>query len=244
AAMQRDITAERHNLPAVIAWSRLDPKKNHLALVRAFARSPELQRSANLLIVTRGVPDPLRNASAAPPAERGVIESLVKEIHTSGLGEAVSAFSLAGQDALAALYRWGAQGGSVFCLPAGYEPFGLSIVEAMASGLPVVATKHGGPWEITSGGEAGLLADPSDPDDLAARLLDLLRSRELWREHSEKGYRRATQRYNWPHTAEGYAELAREAASRKPRADHEPLPEFGETLPRLQSWSPAPDNAP
>ena len=65
AAIERDISPERHNLPAVIAWSRLDPKKNHLALVRAFARSPGLKQRANLIIVTRGVPDPLRNASEA-----------------------------------------------------------------------------------------------------------------------------------------------------------------------------------
>ena len=241
AAIERDIPPERRDLPAVIAWSRLDPKKNHLALVRAFARSPGLKQRANLLIVTRGVPDPLRNASAAPPAERGVIESLVKEIRASTLVEAVSAFSLAGQDALAALYRWGAEGGSVFCLPAEHEPFGLSLVEAMASGLPVVATKNGGPREITNHGEAGLLADPHDPDDLAARLLDLLANSELWREHAENGYRRATSRYSWSAAAESYAGLARYAASRKPRA-REPLPRFasGAELPRLRQWSPAP----
>ncbi len=242
AAIERDIAPDRRDLPFVIAWSRLDPKKNHLALVEAFARGSELRRRANLLIVTRGVPDPLRNASAAPPAERGVIESLAREIRASGLGEAVSAFSLAGQDALAALYRWGAQSGSVFCLPADYEPFGLSVVEAMASGLPVVATENGGPLEITAGGEIGLLADPHDPGDLAARLLDLLANPALWREHAENGYRRATRRYSWSTAAEGYADLARSAASRRPREGREPLPPFasGAELPRLQHWSPAP----
>ena len=249
-AMERDISPERRNLPAVIDWSRLDPKKNHLGLVRAFARSPELHRRANLLIVTRGVPDPLRNASAAPPAERAVIEELARGIQDSGLGEAVSAFSLAGQDALAALYRWGAEGGSVFCLPAGYEPFGLSLVEAMASGLPVVATKNGGPREITAGGEIGLLADPHDPSDLAARLLDLIANPGLWREHAENGCRRAARRYSWQAAAESYAELAREASSRGLRT-REPLPDFATgdfasgdvasgQLPRLKSWRPAP----
>lgn len=242
AAIERDIADERRKLPAVIAWSRLDPKKNHLALVHAFAKNSELRQRANLLIVTRGVPDPLRNASAAPPAERGVIESLVQEIRASGLGETVSAFSLAGQDALAALYRWGAQGGSVFCLPADYEPFGLSLVEAMAAGLPVVATKNGGPQEITAGGEIGLLADPHDPSDLATRLLELIAGPELWREHAENGHRRATQRYSWSAAAEGYAELARSAVSRKLRAEREPLPHFasGAELPRLRRWTSAP----
>jgi sucrose-phosphate synthase len=65
----------------------------------------------------------------------------------------------------------------VFCLPAEYEPFGLNVVEAMAVGLPVVATSNGGPREITNEGNAGLMADPHDPTDIAAKLLRLFSER-------------------------------------------------------------------
>jgi sucrose-phosphate synthase len=122
AALARDIVPERRGLPAVIAWSRLDPKKNHLALVRAFAHWPDLRERANLIMITRGLDDPLREPDAATPNEQAVLRPIVAEIEQADLWGCVSAFSLAGQDAAAALYRWGAQAGCVFCLPANPHP--------------------------------------------------------------------------------------------------------------------------
>jgi len=65
----------------------------------------------------------------------------------------------------------------VFVLPSVQpEPFGLSLVEALASGVPAVATAHGGPLEILDGlgPDAGRLVPPGNPDALAAAAIDLL----------------------------------------------------------------------
>jgi sucrose-phosphate synthase len=245
AALVRDIAPERRSLPAVIAWSRLDPKKNHLALVRAFACRPDLRTSANLIMITRGLDDPLREPEAATPEEQAVLRPLVAEIERAGLWGSVSAFNLAGQDAVAALYRWGAQTGGVFCLPARHEPFGLSVIEAMAAGLPVVATSNGGPQEITGRGRAGLLADPDDDAELAGQLLRLLGDPEAWRTYAARGRERVLQRYNWHRTAESYAGLAAKIARGERAGDASyPLPDFARRseaveLPRLESWEPA-----
>ena len=243
AAHERDIAPERRALPAVIAWSRLDPKKNHLALVRAFAHSPELKERANLLIVTRGLDDPLRDATEATGQQETVLRDVVSEVEGSDLWGQVSAFNLSGQLALAALYRWGAETGGVFCLPAEYEPFGLTLVEAMAVGLPVVATHNGGPREITDGGRAGLLADPHDPAEIAAKLLQLLSDNDAWRAFAERGRERARTVYSWRRTAEGYLRLADEISRGERRGDPTfPLPEFFDgtgTLPRLHDWETA-----
>jgi len=242
AAHERDIGSARRSLPAVIAWSRLDPKKNHRVLVEAFARHPELGERANLIVITRGLDDPLRDPDSAPEEERPVLHGLICEVERSNLWGRVSAFSLSGQVTLAALYRWGTQNGGVFCLPAEYEPFGMTVVEAMAVGLPVVATKNGGPRETTDEGRAGLLADPHDPDDIAAQLLRLLSDREAWQAHADRGRRRARERYNWRRTAESYLRLSEEAARGERRGDSTfPLPEFARrpapaALPRLKSW--------
>jgi sucrose-phosphate synthase len=245
AALARDIAPERGGLPAVIAWSRLDPKKNHLTLVRAFSHRPELRERANLIMITRGLDDPLREPDAATPNEQAVLRPVVDEIERAGLWGCVSAFNLAGQDAVAALYRWGAQIGGVFCLPAKHEPFGLSVIEAMACGLPVVATSNGGPQEITQGGRAGLLADPDDHAQLAEQLLRLLGDPEAWRIYAARGRGRVLEQYNWQRTAEGYARLAREIARGGRAGDGSfPLPDFARqagpvALPRLESWEPA-----
>src|SRR5215210_6095228 len=59
ASLSRDLAPERVGLPCVVASSRFDPKKNHLALVKAFAASPALRESANLVILTGNLENPL-----------------------------------------------------------------------------------------------------------------------------------------------------------------------------------------
>ncbi|HET7269796.1 MAG TPA: glycosyltransferase [Rubrobacter sp.] len=240
AAHERDIDPMRRSLPAVIAWSRLDLKKNHKALVEAFARHPELRERANLIVITRGLDDPLRDPDSAPEEEQTVLRDMISEVERSNLWGSISAFSLSGQTTLAALYRWGIATGGVFCLPAEYEPFGMSVVEAMAVGLPVVATRNGGPHETTDEGRAGLLVDPRDPDDIANQLIRLLSDSETWQTYADRGRERAKERYNWQRTAEGYLRLSEEAARGERRGNTTfPLPEFVRQnigLPRLRSW--------
>ncbi|HEX6083900.1 MAG TPA: glycosyltransferase family 4 protein [Thermoanaerobaculia bacterium] len=59
------------------------------------------------------------------------------------------------------------------------EPFGLVLLEAMASGKPVIATRHGGPVEIVADGETGLLVAPGDVEELAAAMTALLHGAAL-----------------------------------------------------------------
>ena len=125
AMLARDIAAERRELPAIIASSRLDPKKNHLGLLQAFAQSPELQARANLVFFTGALNDPLREDGTAGATEREVLADLRAVVERADLWGKVSAFAVGGQTALAAAYRFLAQRGSVFALTALYEPFGL-----------------------------------------------------------------------------------------------------------------------
>jgi sucrose-phosphate synthase len=193
-----------------------------------------------LLLITRGLDEPLRDAGDATEEQKVVLQDVVSEIERSDLWGCVSAFNLSGQVALAALYRWGADSGGVFCLPAEYEPFGLTVVEAMAVGLPVVATQNGGPREITDEGQAGLLADPHDPTDIAAQLLHLLSEENTWQAYADRGRERAQRVYSWRRTAEGYLQLYEEISQGHRRGDTAlPIPEFirrPDTLPRLQGW--------
>jgi sucrose-phosphate synthase len=74
--LARDMDSERRNYPAIIASSRLDPKKNHVALVRAYGQSPELQARANLVIFTSGLENPLRDEGKAASVEKEVLTQI------------------------------------------------------------------------------------------------------------------------------------------------------------------------
>ncbi len=103
------------------------------------------------------------------------------------------------QNTLVDLYRraW------VFCLPSTYEGFGVPYIEAMASGVPVVASPNVGAREVTHQGRDGVLAEDGE---LGARLLILLQDagvRERWR---QRGLTRA-QDFSWERVCRQYEEV-------------------------------------
>ncbi|MGC9395149.1 MAG: glycosyltransferase [Anaerolineae bacterium] len=206
AMLARDIAEGRRELPAIIASSRLDPKKNHLGLLQAFAQSPELQAKANLVVFTGALDDPLRDDGTARDAEREVLADLRAVVEKANLWGKVSAFAVGGQAALAAAYRFLAQRGSVFALTALYEPFGLAPLEAAAAGLALVVTQNGGPSESLRDGqtEYAVLVDPADPADIARGLTRIFASPETAAEFARRGRQRVLDRYTWERTAQGY----------------------------------------
>jgi sucrose-phosphate synthase len=227
AVLERDLSPERLGLPCIVASSRLDPKKNHLGLVRAFAHSPDLRQRANLVIVTGNIEDPLRDYRHVGETERVVLDSLMAVVDQEHLRGQVSMFALRGQGQLAAGYRFFAALRSVFALTALYEPFGLAPLEAIAAGLPAVVTKFGGPSEsLREGDEAyGLLVDPGDPEETSAALLSLVGKPDRWQQYAETGYRRVRTHYIWQRTAERYLDLIAQAvADPEARRSSERLP--------------------
>lgn len=232
AMFARDIAEERRGLPAIIASSRLDPKKNHLALVQAFAQSPAAQAAANLVIFTGALDDPLRDDAKASPGERAVLAEMRQVIAAHGLWGKVSAFAVQGQPALAAAYRFLAQRpGSLFALTSLYEPFGLAPLEAAAAGLPLVVTRNGGPSEslFEDGVEYGVLVDPADPADIARGLERIVGDPGAWAEFARRGRQRVHDRYTWERTAAGYLhaieELVAAPGARRP-AELLPIPPY------------------
>ena len=91
----------------------------------------------------------------------------------------------------------------VFALSSRYEGFGNVLVEAMACGVPVVATASPGTREIVAVGADGLLVDRHEPDALAAALQRVLLDASL-RERLSKGARANAQRFALPAIAAAY----------------------------------------
>ena len=103
----------------------------------------------------------------------------------------------------------------LFAFPTYYEPFGMVITEAMASGLPVITSRRAGAAEMITEGENGLLLDqPSDADELS-RKLALLLSDESLRKQMGAAARPAAASYTWADVAEDTLQLYSQSLGQK-----------------------------
>ncbi|AVH73817.1 glycosyltransferase [Nostoc sp. 'Lobaria pulmonaria (5183) cyanobiont'] len=227
--LARDIAEARRDLPVILASSRLELKKNILGLVQAFAMSPTLQERANLVLITGALDNPLREEASDEMTEE-VLAPIREAVKENDLWGKISAFGLPhqSQESLAATYRFMVKRRSVFALTALYEPFGLAPLEAAVAGLPVVATKNGGPSESLRQGnqEYGVLVDPEDPADIARGLERLLCDTQEWEYFAQAGQQRVLKTYTWESTAENYLSLLEQILSSpetRPRAELLPI---------------------
>jgi UDP-glucose:(heptosyl)LPS alpha-1,3-glucosyltransferase len=105
----------------------------------------------------------------------------------------------------------------IFVFPTIYEPFGLVIVEAMASGLPVITSRSAGIADFMADGVDGLLlSDPGDINDLAAKIELLLSSAELRKTMGERA-RKTAEKLSWERVAEKTLEVYNSVLKRKRR---------------------------
>ena len=100
-------------------------------------------------------------------------------------------------DEVPAIYRLAASSGGVFVNPALTEPFGLTLLEAAASGLPIVATENGGPVDIINNCKNGVLIDPLDKTAMTEALLKLLNNKTAWSQAARNGVKGVRKHYSW-----------------------------------------------
>jgi len=105
----------------------------------------------------------------------------------------------------------------IVACPSLYEGFGLPAVEAMACGVPVVATSAGALSEIIEDGVTGITVPPGDSDALRDALRRLLLDPELCRRMGEAGRQRVVERFTWRQTALRTAEVYEEVCGRSAR---------------------------
>ena len=161
--------------------------KAYDVLLRAAAIA--VRRNPNLHFVVAGD----RHPDLFPP---------LAALHESlGLGEAFRFVGLIDDipDFLAGL--------DIFALASHREGFSIACVEAMASGMPVVATRSGGPEGIVVDGETGFLVPPDDPNELAERILKLAGDAALRQRFGEAGRRRAAEEFSRERWLNRYAGL-------------------------------------
>ena len=162
------------DLPYILSVGTLQPRKNYLRLIRAFATL----RPGTELAIAGGRGWLYENifAEAAKPGDRVRLLGFVEEAD------------------LPALYR----NAALFAFPSLYEGFGLPVLEAMASGVPVVCSGVSSLPEVARG--AALLVDPLDIGELADALSRVLEDTGLRQEMASKGLARAA-RFTWDRAA-------------------------------------------
>lgn len=200
------IDAER---PMILAVARPDDRKNFETLVKAYGESRKLRELANLVLIM-GRRDNIRDLSAG---QRRVIYNVLGLIDLYDLYGYVAYPKTHHPTDIPELYRWAAKRRGVFINPALTEPFGLTLLEAAASGLPIVATHDGGPQDIIGNCQNGLLVDPTDTQAIEHALLRALTEPQQWDTWSQNGISGVREHYSWQTHATRYLRDVKEIVS-------------------------------
>ena len=205
--------------PLILALSRPDQRKNITALVEAFGQSRRLQEIANLLIVAgnRDDIDDLEDGA------QEVFHELLIAIDRYDLYGKVMLPKHHQRDQVPMIYRITAASGGIFVNPALTEPFGLTLIEAAACGLPIVATEDGGPQDIIQNCKNGFLIDPLEPETISHALLQLLEDTDLWQKCSTLGLTGVQENYSWEAHAKRYFKIIKPIAERSEQLLRKPV---------------------
>lgn len=209
--------------PVILQLGRMVPRKGVDNVIRGVARL--LHRHAlraRLLIVggeTRN-PDP----QATPEIGR-----LARIAQDEGIADSVTFVGSRGRRELRAYFA----ASDVFVTTPWYEPFGITPVEAMACGIPVVGAAVGGIQSTVVDGQTGYLVPPRDPDTLADRLAHLLREPGLRTAMGLSALRRANQHFTWARVADQVAEVYQEITRSARKGSHWPSALVKAVTPRL-----------
>ncbi|MGD2118603.1 MAG: HAD-IIB family hydrolase [Chromatiales bacterium] len=208
AQVQRFLT--NPDKPLILALSRPDERKNLLTLIEAYGESGPLRHTANLLIIA-GSRDDIRDLDTGA---QSVLTNILLLIDSYDLYGRVAIPKSHRADEVPEIYRMVSSGCGVFINPALTEPFGLTLLEAAASGLPLVATENGGPVDIIANCKNGILVDPLDKQAIAEALLTLLRDHDAWSLASRNGIEGVRRYYSWRAHAKNYMARIRELPPR------------------------------
>lgn len=194
--------------PMVLAVARPVAKKNLVKLVEAFGATAGLRDKANLVILA-GLRDRVKAGAAE---KREVLTDLLDAIDRHRLYGHVAYPPQHGRADVDALYALAADSGGVFANPAKVEPYGLTLIEAATFGLPVVATRVGGPIDILDQLDHGILVDPEDATDIGQAIERLLGDKALW-DAKSRNARRHVAAMSWDAYAEQFVAVARDVTN-------------------------------
>ncbi len=196
--------------PIILTLCRPELRKNLKGLIAAYGEDKQLQETANLVIVA-GTRQDIRDLEES---QQAVMNDLILDIDKYDLWGKVAIPKHVTQDDVPELYRLAARSKGVFVNPALTEPFGLTLIETAASGLPMVAPDDGGPRDILTNCRNGMLANTLDHTAIAAALNQVLSDRKQWRAWSKNGIAGVQRHYSWDAHVSKYMREVRQVLRR------------------------------
>ncbi len=169
----------------VLALGRLARNKGYDLLIEGFALVAARHPDAVLHLAIGGEEMNAR--------ERGMLNDLRALAETTGYADRIRFGSFIAEEDLADHYR----AADLFVLCSRYEPFGMTAIEAMASGTPTVVTVHGGLYRALSFGRHALFADPFDKEDLGITMAKVFRHPRLRTRLARMGAHKARSLFTW-----------------------------------------------
>ena len=193
--------------PLILAFCRPDKRKNISGLVQAYGEDLELQAIANLAVFA-GI---RKDISGMEENEKDVLTEMLLLMDKCDLyGKMAIPKKHDFEHEVPELYRIAAEKKGVFVNPALTEPFGLTLLEASAAGLPIVATNDGGPKDIMRNCSNGMLINPTDTKEIAAAIKEIVTDHEKWEHYSRNGIVNVQKHYTWTsHTKKYIQEVQR-----------------------------------
>ena len=180
-------------LPPLLAISRAVRRKNIPALIETYGRSSLLQQRHNLILIL-GCRDDSRHLDKQ---QRDVFQQVFELVDKYNLYGKVAYPKHHKREQIPGIYRWAANRKGLFVNPALTEPFGLTLLEAAACGLPMVATDDGGPRDILSRCENGLLVDVTDLEAFRDGLETAGSNSSVWKIWSNNGVEGVSRHFSW-----------------------------------------------
>lgn len=176
---------EKYDIPErfILYVGTIEPRKNLTAVVEAMEQLPTAGRPEFVVVGEDRGDERFRRALQSSPAG--------DDIHVAGYVE---------DEDLPVLYN----AAEAFVYPSLYEGFGLPVLEAMQSGVTVVASNRSSLPEVI--GDAGLLVDPEDRDELAAALWQVWTDEDTRMSYAQRGLERAEE-FSWEQTANQIADI-------------------------------------
>ena len=181
----------------IFTMARLDKIKNITGLIEAYGMSDKLKENCNLIVAAGAT----RVEESGDEEEKSEIEKVYRLLDQYNLHDHIRWIPSNRKLDTGVVYRVVADRKGVFVQPALFEAFGLTILEAMVSGLPTFGPKFGGPLEIIEEGRSGFLMNTSKPEFISRKLEEFVdqrnRNAEFWDTISSQGIERVQKHFNW-----------------------------------------------